>query len=109
MVVVHHVDEPGFVPLDIDALSNEQAIELSEKLHHIFLDFSDIRDLLPMSVRLSRAMSYLRPETTTIGQIRTKPLWSWRQHPCMNPSVYHELRELLIPHRLYLPVWETLP
>lgn len=109
MIIVHHVDEPGFTPIDIDAMSNDQAIEVCEKLHVLFLDLADIRDVLPMSVRLSRALSYLRPEMTTMGQLRKKPLWSWRQHPCVTPAVYHELREILIPHGVRLPIWEMLP
>lgn len=109
MLVIYDRSEPGFRELDFDALSNEQALRIAEQINHVIRDYADFRDLLCMSVRLSRALNYIQPRVTTLKDLKDKPLDTWRTHPFLTPLMYHELREVGRPFGLRLPAWEMLP
>lgn len=108
---VYGSKEPGYQELDINELTHEQAIEIVDMIHRVALDYSEIKELVVMSARLARAIRWITPKLVTILDVKQKPLHTWREHPFMSPSIYHEFRELLMPFMgaQRLPAWEMLP
>lgn len=102
-------DEPGYTPLDLDELTHEQAIAIGDLIHRVVLDYSELKELMPLSVRVTRALSWCQPKVVTLRDLRLKPLTSWRTHPFITHHIYHELREAVRPFDVRLPAWEMLP
>lgn len=108
-LVLHHKDEAGYRPLDLNQLTDEQAIEIGTKVHALVLPMLRLQDSLVVSLRLERAVSWIEPKLITFRDVADKPLESWRSHPFMTPRIYHELRDAVRPFGVRLPAWEMLP
>ena len=102
-------DDPGYTPLNMDALTNEQAIAIGDMVHRVALEYSELTQLIPMSFAVKKALSYCHPPVVTVRDLRTKPLESWRQHRFITHHIYHELREDVRSLGVRLPAWEMLP
>lgn len=102
-------DDSGYTPLDIDALTNEQAIAIGDMVHRVALEYSELTQLIPMSFAVKKALSYCHPPVVTVRDLRIKPLESWRQHRFITHHIYHELREDVRALGVRLPAWEMLP
>lgn len=106
---LYGTNEPGYTPLDFDALTNEQAVEIAAMVHRVALDYSELRQLAPLSTAVLRVLSWCKPKIETLRDLRLKPLESWRSEPSMTFHVYNELREAVRPFGVRLPAWEMLP
>jgi len=99
----------GYRELDYDALSHEQAIAIGDLIHHTAVEYSEIRELTVLSMRVLQALQNIRPKVVTIRDLKEKPLTSWREHPFIDKHIYEELRETVRPFQVRLPAWELLP
>lgn len=102
-------NEIGFQPLDIEAMTDEQAMEIAALIHNVALRYSELRELAPMSTRLQRALSWIHPKVVTLEDVRTRSSDAWRDQAAMSPTIYHELRDVVRPFGVRLPAWEMLP
>lgn len=108
-LVLHHKDEAGYRPLDLDELTDEQALTIGVQVYKLVLPMLRLQDSLVVSLRLERAIGWIEPKLVTFQDVGEKPLESWRSHPFMTPRIYHELREAVRPFGIRLPAWEMLP
>lgn len=108
-LVLYGKHEPGYVELDYDALSNEQAIAVADLIHRVAVDYSEIREVAVFSTRLSKALGWIEPKLLTIMDLKRKPLESWRTHEFITKHIFEELRETMRPYGVRLPAYELLP
>lgn len=99
----------GYRELEYEALTHEQAIAIGDLIHQTAVDYSDIRELTVLSMRVIQALQMIRPKVVTIRDLKEKPLESWREHTFMDKHIYDELRETVRPFGVRLPAWELLP
>lgn len=99
----------GYRELDYDALSHERAIAIADLVHQTAVEYSEIRELTVLSMRVLQALQNIRPKVVTIRDLKEKPLASWREHSFMDKHIYEELRETVRPFGVRLPAWELLP
>lgn len=102
-------EDVGYRELEYDALTHDQAIAIGDLIHQTAVDYSEIRELTVLSMRVLRALQLIRPKVVTIRDLKEKPLASWREHPFMDKHIYEELRETVRSFGVRLPAWELLP
>lgn len=99
----------GYRELEYEALTHEQAIAIGDLIHQTAVDYSDIREIAVLSMRVIQALQMIHPKVVTIRDLKEKPLSSWREHAFMDKHIYEELRETVRPFGVRLPAWELLP
>lgn len=93
MITLCETGEPGFAPIDIDAMTDEEARTTLARLHKSLQRFQPLIDSVFISVRLSNGLRINNCETP--DAILSRPSEQWKKTGHIGKTSYNELREAM--------------
>ena len=94
------------VPLDVNAMTNQDAEHVCGLLHRALTGFLPLWELEVVSDRLTHILTL--NHLTSLNAIAKVHPWKWRRMAKLGRTSYDELRGLVKPYGIPLLAWEEI-